>query len=226
MAFFGGRKGRQGNRDENGTGVPEIRGLLAKAEKGYVAAMYQLGMMYQEGAAVPRDHKEAAEWFRQAAERTGDDYVMFCLDTLRKAGVYGSDDHEEKAKLFRKVAEMNLFDLGLGARPEAEEEMWFTLAAENGNEYEQQMLGFFLQEKGDYEGSVKWIRLAAEGGHLMAQRNLGWMYENGKGVPQDYGEAIKWFRLAAEQGGAANREELNEVIKRYELAKGPEDRTN
>ena len=30
--------------------------------------------------------------------------------------------------------------------------------------------------------------------------NLGVMYDNGKGVPQDYQEAVRWYRLAAEQG--------------------------
>jgi TPR repeat protein len=36
----------------------------------------------------------------------------------------------------------------------------------------------------------------------MAQLNLGTMYANGHGVPQDYAEAVKWFSLAAEQGYA------------------------
>ena len=34
----------------------------------------------------------------------------------------------------------------------------------------------------------------------MAQSNLGFMYDQGKGVPQDYQEAAKWFSRAAEQG--------------------------
>ena len=33
-----------------------------------------------------------------------------------------------------------------------------------------------------------------------AQLNLGLMYAQGQGVPQDYKEAIKWFRLSAKQG--------------------------
>jgi hypothetical protein len=35
-----------------------------------------------------------------------------------------------------------------------------------------------------------------------AQFNLGMMYGNGKGVPQDYSKAVKWYRLAADQGFA------------------------
>ena len=40
----------------------------------------------------------------------------------------------------------------------------------------------------------------AEQGYAPAQYNLGIMYDNGYGVPQDYAEAMKWYRLAAEQG--------------------------
>ena len=29
---------------------------------------------------------------------------------------------------------------------------------------------------------------------------LGWMYDEGRGVPQNYAEAVKWWRKAAEQG--------------------------
>ncbi len=35
-----------------------------------------------------------------------------------------------------------------------------------------------------------------------AQYNLGAMYANGQGVPQDEVESFRWFRLAAEQGHA------------------------
>jgi len=46
------------------------------------------------------------------------------------------------------------------------------------------------------------LRLAAEQGRAYAQYNLGVMYNNGTGVPQDYAEAMRWYRLAAEQGDA------------------------
>ena len=39
--------------------------------------------------------------------------------------------------------------------------------------------------------------LAAEQGNADAQDNLGVMYANGKGVPQDYKIAVKWFKLPA-----------------------------
>src|SRR5712691_4348728 len=44
------------------------------------------------------------------------------------------------------------------------------------------------------------LRAAAEEGEAKAQFNLGVMYDNGQGVPQDYNEAAKWYTKAAEQG--------------------------
>ena len=53
---------------------------------------------------------------------------------------------------------------------------------------------------GDYDSAHRiWVSLA-EQGHVVAQYNLGVMYYNGQGVPQDFKLAIKWFTLAAEQG--------------------------
>lgn len=45
-------------------------------------------------------------------------------------------------------------------------------------------------------------RQAAERGDSVAQGRLGYLYMNGKGVPQNYGEAARWYRKAAEQGHA------------------------
>ncbi len=42
----------------------------------------------------------------------------------------------------------------------------------------------------------------AEQGLAFAQSNLGFMYDNGRGVPQNDAEAVRWYRLSAEQGHA------------------------
>ena len=52
---------------------------------------------------------------------------------------------------------------------------------------------------------VKWWRSAAEQGDVDAQYNLGIMYNNGQGVPENKAEAVNWYRLAAEQGNAPAR---------------------
>ena len=49
---------------------------------------------------------------------------------------------------------------------------------------------------------LQWLRGAAEQGYAYAQVNLGRMYREGWGVPQDDAEAVRWYRLAAAQGNA------------------------
>ena len=53
------------------------------------------------------------------------------------------------------------------------------------------------------EQDLETLRSAAEQGDAEAQFNLGLMYEQGQGIPQDYAEALRWYRLAAGQGYAA-----------------------
>jgi uncharacterized protein len=47
---------------------------------------------------------------------------------------------------------------------------------------------------------LRLLRPLAEQGVAPAQHDLGVMYANGQGVPQDYATAVSWYRKAAEQG--------------------------
>ena len=61
----------------------------------------------------------------------------------------------------------------------------------------------------------------AERGDAEAQFELGIMYENGEGLPEDHSEAANWYRKAAEQGHAQAQLFLGLM---YEEGKGlPED---
>ena len=59
--------------------------------------------------------------------------------------------------------------------------------------------GLTAAQSGDFATALKEWKPLAEEGHVEAQYNLGQMYRNGWGVPQDYKEAVRWYRLAAEQ---------------------------
>ncbi len=54
-----------------------------------------------------------------------------------------------------------------------------------------------------------WV--ATELGNAAAQFNLGYMYANGEGVPEDDKEAVRWFRLTAEQGHAGAQSNLGSM---------------
>ena len=60
--------------------------------------------------------------------------------------------------------------------------------------------GLAAAKRGDWATALQEWRPLAEQGNAGAQNNLGSMYENGWGVPQDYKEAEKWQRRVAEQG--------------------------
>ncbi len=54
-----------------------------------------------------------------------------------------------------------------------------------------------------------------------AQSNLGVMYTDGQGVPQDYAQAVSWYRKAADQGYAIAQFNLGNM---YALGQGvPQD---
>jgi hypothetical protein len=55
-------------------------------------------------------------------------------------------------------------------------------------------------ERGDYAAEVALIRPMAEKGYAFAQFNMGVLYDQGKGVPQDDALAMQWYQKAAEQG--------------------------
>lgn len=55
-------------------------------------------------------------------------------------------------------------------------------------------------ERGDYAAELAIVRPLAEQGSPFAQFNLGVLYDQGKGVPQDYAQAMIWYLKAAEQG--------------------------
>src|SRR6266566_6530227 len=70
---------------------------------------------------------------------------------------------------------------------------------------------------GNYTTAQELWRPLAEQGVARAQNNLGVMYENAKGVPQDVNEALRWYRLAAEQGYAGAQNNLGLI---YALGRG------
>ncbi len=54
--------------------------------------------------------------------------------------------------------------------------------------------------RGDFATALTLFRGPAEQGDAAAQTGLGFLYENGEGVPKDSTQALHWFQLAAAQG--------------------------
>ena len=76
--------------------------------------------------------------------------------------------------------------------------------------------GLDAYNRTDYATALREWKPLAKQGHAKAQYNLGVMYDNGRGVPQDYKEAIKWYRRSAEQGHASAQTNLGVMYKNGE----------
>jgi TPR repeat protein len=77
--------------------------------------------------------------------------------------------------------------------------------------------GKMAAEAGDYETAYQeWLPLG-EKGHSRAQYQLGRLFEDGKGVPNDAGSAAIWYERAAELGHARAQYRLARL---YETGKG------
>ena len=68
--------------------------------------------------------------------------------------------------------------------------------------------GLDAANRGDYAAALREWEPLAEQGDSVAQYNLGFMYENGIGVPQSYKAAVKWYTLSAEQGNSFSQNNL------------------
>ena len=81
--------------------------------------------------------------------------------------------------------------------------------------------GLTAAQSGDFATALnEWKPLAGQG-DADAQTNLGLMYQNGWGVPQDDKEAVYWYKLAAEQGDAKAQYNLGVM---YDVGEGvPQD---
>jgi TPR repeat protein len=68
--------------------------------------------------------------------------------------------------------------------------------------------GMTYYEAGQLTEAVDEWTIDANGGDSDAQFNLGYMYDNGEGVPQDAKKAVYWYTLSAEQGDSNAQRKL------------------
>ena len=112
------------------------------ANQGYVAAQYNLGYCYYNGAGVAKDEVEAVRWYRLAAEQ-GHAAAQYNLGGCYDDGAGVAKDEVEAVRWWRMAADQGLADaqywlgtmycLGRGvAKERVEGERLKTLARSNG----------------------------------------------------------------------------------------------
>ena len=154
-----------------------LKSAKIKARHGDPEAQFYLAVCYADGAGVSKDHKEAARWYRKAAER-------------------GHADAQDSLGV--------CFDNGKGVEQNhIEATLWFKEAAKQGSASAQINLGHCYYEgrgvKKNKKESVKLWHQAATQGSPAGQLNLGLCYTEGRGVDTDHKQALGWYLKAAEQ---------------------------
>jgi TPR repeat protein len=131
-----------------GTPAEALVWLRKSAEQGYPQAQFNLGLLYERGAMLPKSLPDATAWFRRAAEQ----------------------GHVEA-----QIATGTQYFLGRGARrDETEACRWYELAADGGDAGAQ-YLAASCYEHGygewpkDLDRALAWYVQAARAGDVAAQ---------------------------------------------------------
>jgi len=77
--------------------------LYKAAEGGLVKAQRELGIILRDGNGIPKNDKEAVQWFRKAAEQDDRDAQWALGVMLRDGGVGIQKNPQEAAEWFRKA---------------------------------------------------------------------------------------------------------------------------
>lgn len=203
-----------------GTGVPQdfarAKALYeGPARQGHPRALNNLGLLYVRGTGVPQDYARAAEFFSAAADR-GLKTAMTNLGVLYENGFGVPLDEARAAELYRQA----------GGRPAAEAEAEQTIIydtrlhpvdtsedgikalqarARAGDPVAMFQFGWVLLQSEDapfanFYQAGEMFRRAAEQGYGPAMVNLGTLYFEGRGVPQDFVLGQMWMIRAAGAG--------------------------
>ena len=210
---------------QNGTGVEQdftrAHDLYrAPAGEGHARAQNNLGLLYVRGTGVAQDYDRAAALFAAAAEQ-GLATAMTNLSVMYGNG-FGVAQNDDLAAEWERLASQQRQDQGFAAvspgaalcqfdsrlnpppdTPAAAAQQ--QRAAKGGDPVAQFLLGWQLcsppeASATDLREAVAWFKAAATAGHGPSMVNLGWLYLQGRGVPQDYMLGYMWLTLAQSVG--------------------------
>jgi len=193
------------------------RDLTVKADAGSVPAqlalakLYDFGTLAPDGTAKP-DHAGAAYWYARASDQ-GDLEATTRLGLLYRDGLGVPANPATALDLLRKAAVADYvpamvplayvyFAANTPVSP-MRRNYWAQQAAEKNDPMGWTLTGY-LYNKGQlgggppyyYKMAMNAYLKGAEGGDCLAMMNIGGLYFNGDGVPQDRTLAQTWFQKA------------------------------
>ena len=139
-------------------------------------AHYNLGVMYYNGMDCPQDYKEAVKWYTKAAEQ-GNAKAHYNFGVMYENGQGVPEDDKEVVKGAPSTT---------GCRCSVQPKADVRKRTRNNSRL---------------QGSGQVVHQGRRAG-VYVQNTLGYLYENGEGVPEDNREAVKWYTKSAEQGFA------------------------
>lgn len=178
------------------------------AKQGYVEAQAVLGFHYMEGVGVAPSYAEAARWSVLAADK-GHGGAAYNLAKMYTTGGPGLRADRVEAERWAKVAMAKGFPDALRAHAEPPKRTGEAVAVFKEGER--------LFNAGDMAGAVRAFARCAEMGDASCELQLGWHYEEGKGIGKNLGQAVRWYRAAAEQNHPRAEENLGTM---YQFGRG------
>ena len=181
---------------------------LLSARQGYVEAQAVLGLHYMEGIGTAPNWAEATRWSALAADK-GHGGASYNLAKMYATGGPGLPADRAQAEKWAKVAMARGFPDPLGAHAEPPKRAPEAVAI--GKE------GDRLFNANDMAGAARAYARCADMGDATCQLNLGWLYEQGKGVPRNLATAVRWYRASAEQNNPKAVENMGNM---YQAGRG------
>ena len=195
------------------------------ANEGNSAALYSIGLLYDQGKGVKKDTQIALTYLQAAVDKNLP-VAQYYLGMKYYAGLNIKKDASKAWELLEKAAKneylpaqfqlANFYNTGEGGvqnQPLATH--WFSKAAENGLGSAQHSLATrFLTGKGvtlNLERGIFWLEKAAEQNDSDAMRDLGFMYFKGMGVKKNFSKARDLLLIPAEENSGLSQFLLGEI---------------
>lgn len=174
----------------------------ALAERGSAEALFNLGILYEDGLGVGADAGRATQLYEQAAN-AGSRAAAYRLGILYESGGRVPADPEKATRWLGRAAAQGDADAAarLARLQSADEPESARARAER------------LDAAGRPGEAAGIYRQLAAAGDMRAASKLAWMHESGRGVARDLSEAARLFRLAAEANEADAQYALSVMLR-------------
>ena len=198
----------------------------ASAQQEDSTGMWRLGYMYQYGEGVDVDLKKAVELYKASAEQE-DSTGMWQLGCMYELGEGVEQSYTEAIKWYEKSAQSNnetgmyflaqMYHYGTGIEKDLElaEKLYLDAIKTDPQDadYIHALANLYLITKNEPEKALEWYEKSVELGNPSSMCNLGYMYENGKGVEKDLSRAFDLYKKSAELGDCVGASNLGNCYK-------------